>query len=98
MSSDEKTTEIEIPIKRVDNILHVDFLAAASEGKAKVTTTATASTTSANPAIGPSPVAQFRPKPKQRPPNWLSKFDLASPWTLRLLAVLVILILSLLIV
>lgn len=82
MSYDEKTAEIEIPtLTAKDNIVHLRF------GKDGDRRNAARRMAAADATPAPADPAGF----------WVSDFDLKSPWVLRLLAVVFVLILSMLI-
>lgn len=83
MIYDETTTEIEIPVKKKpeSNIVRVDF----AEQRRQVTPPQT------EPVKPPTPVTHTESL------EWFRDFDAETPWTLRLVAVILVLVLSLLI-
>ena len=91
MSYDEKTTEIEIPTKREGNVVRVDFAAMEAKNRAAQSASNRAPSIQTSSAV----VARLTPKPRQKP--WWSDIEVSTPWLLRLLAVVSVLILSLLI-
>ena len=85
MSHDETTTEIEIPIKKpTTNILRVDFAADARK-----------QSVAPPQRVAAQPQAMALPARSQK--QWFQDLDTGAPWILRLIAVGMIILLSLLI-
>ena len=87
MIHDEKTTEIELPVKKSkkdENIVRVKFSEKRTQPIAKKNPVKSATLSV------PSSSARLVV-------NWLKELDIHSPWIIRLLAVLSILILSMLV-
>jgi hypothetical protein len=86
VSHDEITTKIELkPAKSADNIVHINFTDRRSP-KAGRAETSPATLTSATK----SPMSS-------QATGWTTHFDVKSPWVIRLVAVLAVLILSMLV-
>lgn len=98
MIHDETTTEIEIPIKKpVSNIVRIDFTNGGNDRKST-------GPVKSPPNVSPLPPPKFEAEPQPsslvsqtESLEWFKDYDAETPLVLRLVALLLVLLLSLLI-